>query len=221
VESSLVAISQTRGTRAKEELLKGLLIRASPAQARFIVKVITSDLRIGLVEGLLEEAVARLGCAPLSQGRRANMLLGDIGQTALLARQRHLDTARMCLFHPPGFMLASPLAEAQDGSVLGTVYGHNRSVKYSDPMGNYSYYADWAYYDPLPPEHRPPAPTMTPEAYQAWAVVEPLGGVARLTPVKPSSGQRPATPKANLDPLIGGPSGSSILQRCCRTLECA
>src|SRR3989440_9136471 len=45
---------------------------------------------------------------PLAAVRRANMLTGDIGAAALLARSDALDSARMNLFHPFAFMLAQP-----------------------------------------------------------------------------------------------------------------
>ena len=42
------------------------------------------------------------------------MLLGDIGGTLQLAAEHRLDEARMRLFHPIGFMLASPAADAEE-----------------------------------------------------------------------------------------------------------
>ena len=42
------------------------------------------------------------------------MLLGDIGATLQLAAEHRLDQARMRLFHPIGFMLASPAADAEE-----------------------------------------------------------------------------------------------------------
>jgi DNA ligase-1 len=52
------------------------------------------------------------------------MLLGDIGETALLARHGRLDQARMRLFHPLKFMLASPiqLPEEIRRSIAGTFF---------------------------------------------------------------------------------------------------
>nr|MDQ2997551.1 ATP-dependent DNA ligase [Chloroflexota bacterium] len=44
----------------------------------------------------------------------ANMLLGDIGETALLARHGQLDQAHMRLFHPLKCMLASPIQSPEE-----------------------------------------------------------------------------------------------------------
>jgi len=79
----------------------------------------TGDLRIGLKESLVEEAIARAyGGAfadPLKDVQRANMLLGDIGETVRLASAGKLAEASMRLFHPLGFMLASPIESPEEG----------------------------------------------------------------------------------------------------------
>lgn len=81
---------------------------ATPLEAKYIVKLLAGDLRIGLKEGAVEDALARLFQIDVSQVQWVNMLIGDIGETALLAREGKLDEARMRLFHPIKFMLASP-----------------------------------------------------------------------------------------------------------------
>jgi len=68
----------------------------------------TGDLRIGLKESLVEEAIAKAYGSTLPEVQRANLLLGDIGETLHLAVGGKLDEAHMRLFHPLGFMLASP-----------------------------------------------------------------------------------------------------------------
>ncbi len=105
-------IAQTQGTGNKEAILEELLSRSSPGLARLVAKIMTSELRIGLVGGLVEEAIARMAGVSPADVRRARMLLGDIGETALLARQGRLAEARLRLFHPLGFMLASPVSSA-------------------------------------------------------------------------------------------------------------
>ena len=94
--------------------LKSLLERATALEAKYILKIITGELRIGLKESLVEEAIAKAYDEPLGHVQRANMLLGDIGGTLRLAAEHRLDEARMRLFHPIGFMLASPAADADE-----------------------------------------------------------------------------------------------------------
>ena len=88
--------------------------RATPLEAKYIVKIISGDLRIGLKESLVEEAIAREYAAPVDQVKRANMLLGDLGETLRLASAGRLEEARMRLFHPIDFMLASPVESAEE-----------------------------------------------------------------------------------------------------------
>lgn len=101
-------LAATSGATAKKELLAELLSKVNAQGARFIVKILTSELRIGLVEGLVESSIAKAFGRPLDAVRRANMFTGDIGATALLARSDALTSAKMTLFHPFAFMLAQP-----------------------------------------------------------------------------------------------------------------
>ncbi len=115
VEESFREIADARGPSAKTAIARDLLSRATPLEAKYIVKIMTGDLRIGLKESLVEEAIAKAYASPLVDVQRANMLLGDIGETSALAAQGRLDRARMRLFHPLGFMLASPIDSPEEG----------------------------------------------------------------------------------------------------------
>ena len=114
VEAAFRAIAGARGPAAKTALARELLLRATPLEAKYIVKIMTGDLRIGLKESLVEEAIARAYAAALAAVQRANMLLGDIGGAVRLAVDDKLGDARMRLFHPLGFMLASPVESAEE-----------------------------------------------------------------------------------------------------------
>jgi DNA ligase-1 len=107
-------IAVARGVAPKTALLRDLLSQVTPLEAKYIVKIMTGDLRIGLKESLVEEAIAKACAAPLRDVQRANMLLGDIGETLRLAAGGNLAEARMRLFHPLGFMLASPAESAEE-----------------------------------------------------------------------------------------------------------
>ncbi len=123
------ALQQTRGPVAKAELLAQQLARLSAREGQYVVKILTGDLRIGLREGLVEEAIAAAFEAELEEVKEAHMLLGDIGKTALLAAQKALHQAELSLFRPIKCMLASPepTAEAiwerfRDGTTSPVVY---------------------------------------------------------------------------------------------------
>jgi len=114
VEKRFRAIAAARGPAAKRVLVRELLGQVSPVEAKYIIKIMTGDLRIGLKESLVEEAIAKAYGAALKEVQRANMLLGDIGQTLQYAREGGLSEARMKLFHSVGFMLASPVESAEE-----------------------------------------------------------------------------------------------------------
>ena len=113
-ESIINRLSETRGTKNKIGLLATVLRQATPAEAKYLVKLLAGDLRIGLKEGLVEDAIARAFDQPLADVSYANMLLGDIGETAVRARRADLRDVSMRLFHPIKFMLATPAADLSD-----------------------------------------------------------------------------------------------------------
>src|SRR3954463_8552161 len=115
VEQAFRKIAAARGPSPKGALVRDLLARATPVGAKYIVKIMTGDLRIGLKESLVEEAIAKAYSSTLGEVQRANMLLGDIGETVRLAATGRLSEARMRLFHPLGFMLASPVESTEEG----------------------------------------------------------------------------------------------------------
>jgi DNA ligase-1 len=107
-------IAGARVARERTALLSTLLGLASPDEARYIAKLITSELRIGLREGLVEEAIAVAFGVASAAVNRAVMLTGDLGEAALLARAGRLDEAAPRWFVPLRPMLASPVADAAE-----------------------------------------------------------------------------------------------------------
>jgi DNA ligase-1 len=107
-------LSETRGTKNKKALLTEALAPATPSEAKYLVKLLVGDLRIGLKEGLVEDAVARAFARPLADVARVNMLTGDIGETAVRARRGRLEGVAMRLFHPIKFMLATAAETVED-----------------------------------------------------------------------------------------------------------
>ncbi|HET7419045.1 MAG TPA: ATP-dependent DNA ligase [Candidatus Dormibacteraeota bacterium] len=108
VQDTLEAIRTARGG-AKAAPLEALLRRLSPEEARFFVKIIAGEMRIGLSEGLVEAAIAEAFGASITQVKRLHLVTGDIGETAVKARRGEFDTSAITLFQPVRFMLASPV----------------------------------------------------------------------------------------------------------------
>jgi DNA ligase 1 len=111
VEETLEAIRTARG-KAKAAPLEKLLRRLHPEAARFVVKVISGEMRIGLSEGLVEAAVAEAFGLPVTKVKRIHLITGDIGETAVRCKRGDLETSTVTLFQPVRFMLASPVATA-------------------------------------------------------------------------------------------------------------
>ena len=101
-------LHRARGPIAKTKLLQERFSILSAREGEYVVKILTGELRIGLHEGLVEESIAMAFDVPLDEVKRANMLFGDIGQTALLASRKELHKAELSMFRPIKCMLATP-----------------------------------------------------------------------------------------------------------------
>jgi DNA ligase 1 len=113
VVERFAAIQEASGPVAKTALLTDWLRTIDPECGSYLVRIMTGDLRIGLKEGLLEEAIAAAFGARLEQVKEVNMLTGDIGETAQLAKTHRLSTANLTLFRPVRSMLAIPEPSAE------------------------------------------------------------------------------------------------------------
>jgi len=113
VQSRFVELVTISGSTNKLPVLLDLVRFLTPGEAKYVIKIVTGDLRIGLKENTVEEAIAKAFQRPPNDVRRANMILGDIGQTAALARRGELDNLSLAVFRPVKFMLATPV-ETED-----------------------------------------------------------------------------------------------------------
>jgi DNA ligase-1 len=113
VEKTLEAIRTAKGA-AKAAPLERLLRRLHPEAARFLVKIISGEMRIGLSEGLVEAAIAEAFNVPITQVKRVHLITGDIGEAAVRCKNGKLETSTVTLFQPVRFMLASPVETATE-----------------------------------------------------------------------------------------------------------
>jgi DNA ligase-1 len=114
VDELLTLLASARGPTPRLRLLLDVLARATPLEAKYIIKLIAGDMRTGVKQALVEEAIAEGYSAPIAAVRRAVMLNGSLAEVVGLAAGAALDTARMRLFHPLGFMLASPVDSVEE-----------------------------------------------------------------------------------------------------------
>jgi DNA ligase 1 len=99
---------------AKRKILTGLLINSSPLEAKYLIKIATGELRVGVVEGLVELAISKAFGRDVQAIRQAMLLSGDIAHVALLAKKDALSTVIMKPLAPVSFMLADVMFSAEE-----------------------------------------------------------------------------------------------------------
>jgi DNA ligase-1 len=114
VADAFAAMSTARTTAVRFALVEGLLRRATPLEAKYLLKLMLGDMRIGVKQSLIEEAIAVAAGAEVVAVRHAVMLEADLSRAVERAFVGSLDEARMRLFHPLGFMLASPVETPEE-----------------------------------------------------------------------------------------------------------
>jgi DNA ligase-1 len=124
-------LAEVKGSGSKEKRLTllGMLIdRMTPLETEYLSRMLLGEMRIGVVEGVLLDAIAEASRAPRQLVRRAHMLHGNIGDVARIAMTEGaaaLERVGLRLFVPVKPMLAEMaesipqvLAEHEDGSAF-------------------------------------------------------------------------------------------------------
>ena len=117
VYNQLKKIADTVGPGAgknKTKILTGLLINILPLEAKYLIKIINGEMRIGLVEGLVEIAIAKAFNQNIQVIREAMLVVGDIAQVSILAKRNSLDKAIIKPLTPLSFMLADVMFTAEE-----------------------------------------------------------------------------------------------------------
>jgi len=107
-------LATARTTAGRSATLVELLRRTTPLEAKYLLKLMLGDMRIGVKQSLIEEAIAAASGTEATAVRHAVMLEADLARAVTLAFTNTLADARMTLFHPLGFMLASPVDTPED-----------------------------------------------------------------------------------------------------------
>ena len=114
VAEAFAAIAALSKPASREQITLTLLGRATPLEAKYLIKIILGDMRTGIKVSLVEEAIAAAYSVSIAEVRRARMLIGNLPQVLELAAAGRLAEAQMKLFHPFGFMLASPVETVEE-----------------------------------------------------------------------------------------------------------
>jgi DNA ligase-1 len=100
--------------KEKKNFWKGLLTNCSPLEAKYLIKIINGEMRIGLTESLVEIGVSKAFNRELKDVREAMLVSGDISQVALLAKRNLLSTAVIKPLIPISYMLADVMFTAEE-----------------------------------------------------------------------------------------------------------
>lgn len=114
VASAFDTMATARSTAARFSAVEGLLRRATALEAKYLLKLMLGDMRIGVAQPLVEEAIAVASGTDVAAVRHAVMLEADLSRAVKRAFAGTLAEARMTLFHPLGFMLASPVETPEE-----------------------------------------------------------------------------------------------------------
>jgi DNA ligase-1 len=114
VADAFAGMALAKTTAIRSALVQEMLRRATPLETKYLLKLMLGDMRIGVKQSLVEEAIAVAAEAPVEAVRHAVMLEADLASVVRRAFTGTLAEARMRLFHPLGFMLASPVETPEE-----------------------------------------------------------------------------------------------------------
>jgi DNA ligase-1 len=123
VKRAFDAIAQAQGSGArtkKERLVTSLMSQATPVEAKYLVKIFTGEMRTGLHEGLMEQALAMAFDVTLESVQHASMVLGDIGEVAAILKTQGaqaLEKADFTVFRPVKLMLAQTAQSVKEALI--------------------------------------------------------------------------------------------------------
>ncbi|MCX8189310.1 MAG: ATP-dependent DNA ligase [Nitrososphaeria archaeon] len=117
IYSQLRKVAETTGKGSfleKKRILTGIYLSLTPLEAKYFTKVLTGEMRIGLVSGLIIESISEAFTRRFDEVNEAFLLINDVGETAVLAKYGRLSEAKLELLHPTNFMLAESMQSAEE-----------------------------------------------------------------------------------------------------------
>ena len=112
-EETALTLAESSSRAEKLAALTRALSACTPLEARYLVRAILGEMRVGAKEGILEDAIAKAFGRTLTDVRAAHGLVADVGELARLAQSDRLKEARVVVGRPIGFMLATPIESAR------------------------------------------------------------------------------------------------------------
>ncbi|MDD1719335.1 MAG: DNA ligase, partial [Methanoregulaceae archaeon] len=113
----IATIEGKKSVREKLLVIKKLFSNVTPLEGRYLARIMLEDLRIGVGEGSIREAIAKAFGIDPALLEHANQAMNDYGEVAILARRGgdSLRDVKIRVFHPVRMMLAS------QGTITGAI----------------------------------------------------------------------------------------------------
>ena len=146
VYTELITIAEMEGKKSQREKLlavRRLLGNAHPLEGRYLTRIMLEELRIGVGEGSVRDAIARAFSVDSALVEHAMQALNDAGEVARLARlgPDALREVHITLFHPVRMMLA------QQGTIPDMIQEHGQiaaEFKYDGSRFQFHKKGNWA-----------------------------------------------------------------------------
>ena len=146
VYNELIAIAEMEGKKSQREKLlavRRLLANARPLEGRYLARIMLEELRIGVGEGSVRDAIAKAFSVDSGLVEHAMQALNDTGEVARLAKlgPSSLRDVHITLFHPVRMMLA------QQGTIAEMIREHGRiaaEYKYDGSRFQFHKKGNWA-----------------------------------------------------------------------------
>jgi len=84
--AEIAAIEGRHARNRKLDALRELFTRASAFEGKYIAKILIGEMRHGVSEGLMLEAIAKMSARPVAEVRRIHMLEADLGRVVRMIR---------------------------------------------------------------------------------------------------------------------------------------
>ncbi len=154
VFDEVASLSGEGSRKRKILLLTGLYASATPLEARYLTRLILNEMRLGIGEGIIRDAIARAFGVPSEVVERAYMITNDLGRVAVIAKRegrKGLESVKIELHVPVRMMLAQTAENAReavaemgevavewkfDGSRVQVHWGNGRVTVYSRRLEN-------------------------------------------------------------------------------------
>lgn len=146
VYHELVSIAEVEGKKSQREKLlavRRLLGNAHPLEGRYLARIMLEELRIGVGEGSVREAIAKAFSVDSALVEHAMQALNDSGEVARLSKigSEALKDVDITPFHPVRMMLA------QQGAIADMIAGHGQiaaEYKYDGSRFQFHKKGNWA-----------------------------------------------------------------------------